>query len=273
MSYLAGDGPSVSLTPAPTLNPNITSFLDHITIILVSTRKGGNIGSVARAMRNMGLSRLKLVTPDEVMTEECRRMAGNALPIVERAPIFADWESAVADEQLLVGTTSSRARREKRRHHAPRELAPLIRSYAAENRVALVFGSERQGLSEALLARCEYLVSIPVNPTYPTLNLAQAVLILAYEVFLSADLPPAAVPALVPQGQREALFEHMERVLIDIGFFGKRNPVHIMNALRRIYAKADLTERDVRILRGILSQMDWYVKQDRFQDPDRVRGR
>lgn len=238
------------------------SLLDAFSVILVRTRKGGNIGSVARAMRNMGLSRLKLVAPEEVLTDECRWMAGRAVTLVEQARIYDDWEAAIADEQVLVGTTSHRARRQPRPLEAPRALAPRLAAMAGQNRIALVFGSERQGLSDDLLARCDVLASIPVNPDHPTLNLAQAVLVMAYEVFLAAGGgAPEVLPERATHAEREGLYAHLERVLHTIGFFGTQNPVHLMKDFRRIFATAALTPRDVRILRGVLSRMDWYVQR------------
>lgn len=222
-------------------------------------------------MKNMGLSRLKLVNPRNLYSGECRKMAVSAYDLVEAAEVFDSFEDAVEDEQILIGTSSIRGRKSRTRLHAAREIAPRIHEYAQTQRVCLVFGSERRGLREEHLALCQYTVSIPADPEFPTLNLAQSVLILAYELFTCTDFELNPDLELASQGQREAMFSHMEETLTNVGFLSQSNPGHIMRSIRRFLGKADLTDRDISILRGIMSQMDWYVREGRQRDPERVR--
>ncbi|MDA2926349.1 RNA methyltransferase [Acidobacteria bacterium AH-259-G07] len=245
--------------------------LSNISVVLVETHRGGNIGAAARAMKNMGLARLKLVCPREHITEECRMMAGKAIDLVTEARVYSSLDEAVAEENMVIGTTSGRERKRKQRVHTPREIAPLVSKYAKSQRVALVFGPERRGLTDAQLARCQYLLSVPANPDYPVLNLAQTVMVLAYEIFNVADAQPKRSFKLASDETRERMFRQMERVLIDIGFLSSQNPGHIMRSIRRFLGRAHLTPRDVRIVRGIMSQMEWYVEKGHKLPAKKVR--
>ncbi len=233
--------------------------MNNISVVLVETQKGGNIGSAARAMKNMGLQHLKLVSPREGMNEQCQRRAGKAIDLVTSAKIYATLDEAVEDENIVIGTTSARKRKGKQKTHTPREIAPRLCEYGKSQRVALVFGPERSGLTDAHLARCQYLVSIPASPDSPVLNLAQAVQVLSYEIFTAQPPESDSSFQLASDGEREEMFADMQRVLVDIGFLNSQNPDHIMRSIRRFLGRADLTSRDVRILRGMMSQMEWYV--------------
>ncbi len=235
--------------------------LSHISVVLVEPREGGNIGSTARAMMNMGLQRLKLVSPMESINEQCRRMAGKAIELVCSASIYSSLDEALSEENVVIGTTSAREREAKQRIHTPREIAALICKYGESQRVALVFGSERSGLTDPQLARCQYLVSIPSNLDHPVLNLSQAVLVLAYEILTAGPISSDGNLQVASDVEREQMFSDMQQVLLDIGFLNPHNPSHIMRSIRRFLGRADLTPRDVQILRGIMTQMKWYVSQ------------
>jgi tRNA/rRNA methyltransferase len=143
---------------------------------------------------------------------------------------------------------------------SPRTLAPQIVSLAANNRVALVFGPEESGLTNEDLRICHRLVTIPTSPSYASLNMAQAVLLCCYEVFLAAreeKLPPEC--SLAVAEQQELMYERLKQALLQVGFLHKDNPEHIMFALRRIFGRAGLEERDVRILLGMARQIEWYA--------------
>jgi len=249
--------------------------LDNFNIVLVGTLYSGNIGSAARAMLNMGLRHLKLVNPESGLTEDCRNMAVNAWPIVESAPVFESLDDAVADSAIVVGTTCQRGRRGKVAVYSPRELAPVLRRVSSDLQVSLLFGPERGGLTEAELARCQYLVNIPASPELPTLNLSQAVLITCYEIFVCGEQPEEE--ALPPdfeypsQGEREQMFQHIEETLLSIGFLSSSNPSHIMLSLKRILGGDVLSRRDIQIIRGIMSRMDWFVEKGRGLPPEKIR--
>jgi tRNA/rRNA methyltransferase len=219
-------------------------------------------------MKNMGLQHLKLVSPGEWLNEQCRRMAGKAIELVHSAQIYSSLDEALTGENVVIGTTSARKRKAKQPIHTPREIADLLRKYGNSHRVALVFGPERSGLTDLQLARCQHLVSIPSNLEHPVLNLSQAVLVLAYEILSSGPTKSNGNLQLASDEEREQMFSDMQRVLLDIGFLNPRNPSHIMRSIRRFLGRADLTPRDVQILRGIMTQMEWYTAGRPAENPN-----
>ena len=186
-------------------------------------------------------------------------MAGKAIELVHSAQTYFSLDEALTEENVVIGTTSARKRKAEQRIHAPREIAALLRKYGKSQRVALVFGPERSGLTDPQLARCQYLVSIPSNLDYPVLNLSQAVLVLAYEILIAGPTESNGNLQLASDEEREQMLSDMQRVLLDIGFLNPQNPSHIMRSIRRFLGRADLTPRDVQILRGIMTQMEWYT--------------
>lgn len=247
------------------------NVFENISVVLVETHEPGNLGSVARAMANMGLSRLKLVNPCNRTARQCRMMAVSAFDLIENASVFPSLVEAIADEQVVVGTTSSRGRSQKVRLYPPREVAPIVWEFAESQKVALVFGPERRGLSEDDLALCQYLVTIPASEDLPTLNLAQAVLILAYEIWTFKPVNLQFRLPLAEESVKEQMFQHMEEVLIQIGFLSQDNPGHIMRSIRRLLSRAELTDRDVKIMRGIMSQMEWFAREGKKLTPEQVQ--
>ena len=253
----------------PTM-PTPPSQFDSISVILVRTRNPGNVGSIARIMKNMGFRSLKLVAAEMPEDQECQMMAGRAFDLVEGARRFSSLSDAASGEHVLFATTSGRDRRERRETIGPREAARLILEYSVKNRVGLVFGPERSGLTDGQLARCQFRVSIPSNPEYPVLNISKAAAILLYEI---AQLSPPHLRERREQvsiAERERFYEDLRKVLIAIGFLSLSNPDHVMNAIRGILDQPDLTQRDLRILRGIVGQMDWYVREGRLRPPEGI---
>jgi tRNA/rRNA methyltransferase len=235
-------------------------MLDNVRIVLVSPRGSGNVGSVARAMKNMGLSDLATVGPARTRTFWARAMAVHARDLLERARSYPTLGEAVADCRLVVGTT---CRTGLYRGHSlpPRELAPEIVAAASAAKVAIVFGPEDHGLSNRDLIHFDRLITIPASPLYPSLNVAQAVMIVAYELFLAAAPARAETPvARAPAASVERLFDRMRSSLLRIGFLDPQNPDHILLALRRLLGRAGLEERDVRILNGLLRHIEWYAE-------------
>ncbi|MFB3905379.1 MAG: RNA methyltransferase [Acidobacteriota bacterium] len=249
----------------------IDDALNHVSVVLVDTVQPGNIGSAARAMSNMGLSRLKLVNPRGVLSSECLKMAGKAVDIVTGAAVFKSLDEALGNENLVVGTTSSRDRAARQRIYSPRAIAPVILKHAASGRVALVFGSEKRGLTDDQLALCQYLVTVPAHPGHPVLNLAQAVMVLAYEIYSCQEPDPSPHQVLATQQMREEMFGHLEKTLLRIGFLSSSNPGHIMKSIRRFLGKAELTPRDIQIIRGILSQVEWFAEEGHKLEAEKVR--
>jgi tRNA (cytidine32/uridine32-2'-O)-methyltransferase len=244
--------------------------LARVRIVLVATSHPGNIGSAARAMRTMGLSSLWLVAPREFPSPEATAMASGADAILESAHVVATLDEAIAGCVRVYGATP-KPRRVPMPELAPREAAPQLLAAAAGHEVALVFGTERIGLTNEEIERCHVAVNIPASAEYNSLNLAQAVQVLCYELRLSALHPggagaAAATPVPSPQftddeppadaTRMEAFFGHLETTLGAVDFFKGRPSYTIMRRLRRIFLRAQLSTREVLILRGILADVE-----------------
>ncbi len=251
MTETSGGGPGAGL-------------LDRVAIVLVEPREPGNIGAAARAMANMGLSRLVLVRPPEHLVPEAFRMALAARPILESAVVADDLAPALAGFGFVAGTTR-RTGADRRGRVSPRELAAELPALAAANDVALLFGREESGLTNAELQFCQRLVTIPSSGGFGSINLAQAVLIVAYEVFLAASPrgpARAAAPRRAPSAELEGLYGQMERVLLEVGYLQPENPARMMRVFRRLLGRAGPDAREFRALRGIFRQVAWYAGRD-----------
>ncbi|GIW56702.1 MAG: tRNA (cytidine/uridine-2'-O-)-methyltransferase TrmJ [Nitrospiraceae bacterium] len=232
--------------------------LETIRIVLVRPAGAANVGAVARAMKNMGLRDLVVVRPRFRGRFWMRAMAVHAHDILERMRVVSELEEAVGDCGLVIGT-SCRSGLYRAPTGTARELAPEIVGAAQTNTVAIVFGPEDHGLSNEDLKVCHRLVTIPASPAYPSLNLAQAVMIVCYEVFVAAQqglvLP---VPRLARAEDVEFMFQRLREALLRIGYAHAQNPDHILFAFRRFLGRAGLEERDVKILLGLARQIEWY---------------
>jgi len=237
-------------------------MLDKIAIVLVEPREAGNIGAAARAMANMGLSRLVLVRPPDHRVAAAFRMALAARPILESAVVADDLAQALAGFGLVAGTTR-RLGAGRRGRITPRQLAAELPAVTVANNVAILFGREDCGLTNDELQYCQRLVTIPSSEGFGSLNLAQSVLAIAYEIFLVADTSgsggPGALARRAPTADLEGLYAQMERVLLNIGYLDPANPAHMMRVFRRLLGRAGPDAREVRALRGIFRQLDWYV--------------
>ncbi len=229
-----------------------------IRIVLMETSHPGNIGAVARAMKNMGLCELHLVNPREFPHPEAIARASGADDVLDNAVVHADMPSAVANCGLVIGT-SARQRHIPFVPVEPRECAQLVVNKAREgNAVALVFGTERTGLTNTELALCGHLVTIPTSDVYSSLNIAMAVQIIAYELRLAArDATPVIEreEPLASQVDMERFYEHLQAVLADTNFRDHTSSGHLMSRVRRLFNRAQVDQNEIRILRGILSAM------------------
>lgn len=234
--------------------------LDHIQIILVETSHSGNIGSTARAMKTMGLRHLRLVAPKQPIDEQAIALSAGAKDCLDNAQIFPDFDNAIADCQLVIGT-SARHRHLQSCLIAPRKCGELAVSRAAQGKVAIIFGRERVGLTNEELLKCHYHLNLPTNPEYGSLNLAMAVQIVSYEIrmaWLAEQQLPSIEPnsPLVAYPTAEALhhfFEHTERLYTELGFI--RNEA-VMRKLRRLYQRAELETNELNLLRGMLTAVE-----------------
>ncbi len=228
-----------------------------IAIVLVEPQNPGNVGMVCRAMKNMGLSRLRLVNPCRLDHPDAAKFAVSAKDMLEHAEVFPTLAAALADTPLSVATTR-RHGKYRQEIFTPDEVAARLRADGGGNRAALVFGREDSGLTTDEVALCRWQATIPTAEEYGSLNLAQAVLIFAYELFRKTGGEVSTQPrTLAPGDDLETLYHHMEQSLLRIGFLNPQNPAHLMRSLRRILARAELDTREVAVLRGLMSQIDW----------------
>ncbi len=233
-------------------------MLQNIRVVLVETSHPGNIGAVARAMKNMCLSQLVLVRPKVFPSAEATARASGADEILQHTRVVGDLDAAIADCELVVGA-SARLRRVEWPQLEPKPCAQAVLRAAYSASVAVVFGREKAGLTNDELARCRYLVNIPSNPAYSSLNIAMAVQVVTYEIYAAStaySAPGAMSDARDERAtaeQMQGLFEHLLQTLGDIGFTDPQRSVKLMRRLRRLFHRAELDPKDVNILRGILS--------------------
>jgi tRNA/rRNA methyltransferase len=229
----------------------------NTAIILVEPQSPGNIGMVCRAMKNMGLSTLRLVNPCRVDHPEAVKFAVSAKHMLGEAEIFPTLAAALADIPLSVATTR-RHGKYRQEIYTPDEISLKIHGDGGINRAALVFGREDSGLTTDEVSLCRWQATIPTGDEFGSLNLAQSVLIFCYEFFKAGGgTVPRRDRLLASGADLEVLFEQMEKSLLRIGYLNPQNPAHIMRTLRRIYARAELDDREVAALRGMFSQIDW----------------
>lgn len=240
--------------------------LVNIRVVLVNTSHPGNIGGVARAMKNMGLQDLVLVAPEKFPDKIARVRASGAIDVLDTARVVDTLDEAVADCTLVVGA-SARLRAIPWPTIDPRECAERSVKMASSHHVALVMGRENSGLRNDELERCHFLVHIPANPEYSSLNLATAVQVLAYEIRVAAlateDVAPSAPTSdypLVTASDMEGLYSHFSTALQALDFYDPANPRQLMRRLRRLFNRVQLDKMELNILRGILSAAEAAVK-------------
>jgi len=245
--------------------------LRAVRIVLVRPRGAGNVGAAARAMKNMGLADLTLVSPRIRKRFWAGAMAVHAMDVLEKARTVEELSEAIADCRLVVGTTC-RGGLYRSGAEPPDSLAPEILAQARHGPVALVFGPEDHGLTKADLKHCQRLITIATGADYPSLNVAQAVLLCCYELRRAACAGHVAARQEVPAAAAEVDFAlaRLQEGLLRIGFLNPENPDHIMFGLRRMFGRAVLEERDVRILLGLARQIDWYGRQGWRRQLDRA---
>ncbi|MGL4249629.1 MAG: tRNA (cytosine(32)/uridine(32)-2'-O)-methyltransferase TrmJ [Aeromonas sp.] len=233
-------------------------MLDQIRIVLVNTSHSGNMGSAARAMKTMGLTRMILVDPQVLPDESAFALAAGASDVLANARIVPTLAEAIADCGLVIGT-SARSRTLSWPMLDPREAGEKLVIEGRQHPVALVFGRERTGLTNDELQACHYHVAIPANPEYSSLNLAMAVQTLCYEVRMrwlqGQAIEPEEEVAYPSAAQLEGFYRHLEQTLLKTGFIADDHPGHVMNKLRRLFNRARPEAAEVNILRGILTSV------------------
>lgn len=239
-------------------------MLEHINIVLVETSHPGNIGSVARAMKNMGLRRLTLVRPRYFPHAEATALASGADDVLESARVVDSLVEAIGDCQFVIAT-SARERRASWPVFEAREAAIKLVEESGRGPCAVIFGRERTGLTNDELDHCHALMQIPTDTAYSSLNLAQAVQVAAYEIWMAGRSPvtrPLPVHNRASLAEMEHFYDHLERILIESGFLNAQIPKPLMRRVRRMFDRAELESHEVNILRGILTAMEqWPCKR------------
>ena len=241
---------------------------ERVLIVLVGTQHPGNIGSAARAMKTMGLSRLVLVAPLQFPHPDAYALAAGANDVLEAAVRVETLAEAIADCRLVLGCTARSRRIALEELHPRQAVARALAAVEAGAEVAIVFGRERTGLENDELQLCHAAVHIPANPEYSSLNLAAAVQILAYELRVAWSIDAAPLPALAvdvaraheirgeplaTHAQIEGFFSQLAETLDAIDFHKGRTPATAMRKFRRLFLRASLDARDIRLLRGLLA--------------------
>ena len=233
-------------------------MFENIRIVLVEPQHPGNIGAGARAMKNMGFNDLWLVNPKRFPDPQADWRAAAATDLLEDSNICSTLNNAIEDCQLVIGT-SARARSIPRPSIFAKELSDLISRHPSELKVAILFGREDSGLTNEELELCHYHLQIPSHEDYPVLNLAMALQIVAYELFISASGKQKKEPewdrAIASSSEVEMMLEHLEQVLFESEFLDRQNPGKTLVRLRRMFMRIKLDETEVQMMRGILKHL------------------
>lgn len=239
--------------------------LENIRIVLVEPQSSGNIGSVCRAMMNMGITDLAVINPHNRHDwGEARKLACHADTLLDARKTFQTLEEAIADCTVVAGTS---ARTGLYRDHGllPREAAPIVLDSAAHHKTALVFGREDTGLTKEELALCTHIINIPSSEIYRSLNLSHAVMVCCYELFLlagdSSYHPPEERSPETDVAMRERVYARWQEMMLRTEFCPPEKLDHMMLGVRRIFSRGKLTDNDARILLGLAQQSLWVCDQ------------
>jgi tRNA/rRNA methyltransferase len=235
--------------------------LDNISIVLNKPRYPENIGAAARAMRNMGITNLIVVDPQNFDLHKALKLATHiASDIIEKSKFYPDLKEALATFNYVVGTTA-RLGGERQVVCTPLKLAEKLIPISVENRIALIFGPEDRGLSNEAVRYCHMLVNIPTTK-FSSLNLAQAVMILCYEIFTAGGKEKKEfTPRLANRHELDGMYDQLKDILIRISYINSENPDYWLNHFRRFFTRLHLRAKEVNIIRGLCRQVDWYGKK------------
>jgi tRNA/rRNA methyltransferase len=242
---------------------NARERLDNITIVLKGPKYPGNIGSVARCAKNMGIEKIVVVGGAEYDREEMNRMSTHlAADVVENIKYYEDLQEALAPFRYIVGTTARRGNTNlKRAIMDPREMAITITPLSEENEIALLFGPEDRGLTNSELKYCDMLVSIPTSERMRSINLSHSVMILSYEVFTASyGLNSGFIAKIATSAEKEKMYDHIQKILMKMNYIYPENPDYAMTNIRNLFSRLNLTARDVKIIRGVCRQIDLYSR-------------
>ena len=239
--------------------------LENIAVVLVKSQIPENIGAAARAMNNMGLRRLILVSPKEFdLTRILKPATGSTVDLIEQIEVFDDLKDALDPFEYVVGTTA-RNGSQRPAMTQPRRLAQELIPISRKNRVAILFGPEDCGLSNEHLRYCHSIATIP-TARFPSLNISQAVMIICYELYMAGvNIEPSSVPRLANRFELEGMYDHLKEVLVKISFLQPENTDYWLNNIRTFFDRLPLRAKEVSIIRGICRQINWYGEK-RYKD-------
>ncbi|MGV8057762.1 MAG: RNA methyltransferase [Smithellaceae bacterium] len=233
----------------------------NISIVLYKPKYAGNVGSIARVAKNMGIGNIIIVGTADLDREEMNKRSTHlAADMLDQIKYYDDIGPALADFQYVVGTTA-RVGKARGPFNTPRKIAQDLTGISRNNKVALLFGPEDTGLSNNELRYCQAVVTIPSTRDFKSLNLSHAVMILCYEIY-TAVLPPTqeAPPKWARINEVEGMYGQLKTMLAGIGFLNPENPDYWMMDLRRFFARSGLLSREVKIIRGICRQLEWSIR-------------
>jgi tRNA/rRNA methyltransferase len=242
-----------------------TINLENITIVLKQPRYPENIGAAARSIRNMGIGKLVVVAPENYDVKKVLKLATHeAADIVQQIEVCADIKTALASYNYVAGTTA-RLGGQRQVVISPSRLAENLIPISKKNQIAILFGPEDKGLLNEDLRLCHTLANIP-TADFSSLNLAQAVMLICYEIFIASSTAESEfLPRLANRLELDNMYDHLREILIRISFINPQNPDYWMNNLRRFFSRLELRAKEVSIIRGICRQIDWYAEK-RFKD-------
>lgn len=241
------------------------NWKDNIHFILVEPKEAGNIGASARAMKNMGFKNLELINPVEFLNDEGRRMACNDVDVLEKAKVHKSFGDAIKDKGIVIGATRRLGKRRGLILPVKDGIKKAIIA-AKKNKVAILFGRESKGLSNKEVEECGFMITIPADHLSPSLNLAQSVLLVAYE--LGQKAYKAASPELVKRAELETLYSHVQSTLKLLDYIPRGNrdlEARIMRNLKHLFGRAGLTDWELRMLYGICSQVEKKIQQNHIR--------
>lgn len=243
-------------------------LLGRVRVVLSHPSHPGNIGAAARAMKTMGLSRLYLVNPLKFPHAEAVTLAAHSADILERAQICQSMDEALAGTVFAVASTA-RTRGLAHELLSAREAGQRIAAEAARGDVALLMGTEKWGLTTEEVSRCNILAVIPSSPEFSSLNLAAAVQVFAYEIYqaLAEPITNEIIDLPAAHEEVERFLSHFEDVLFQVQFLNERHPKKIMQRLRRLFARARMEKKEVRILRGVLTEIQKNLRPEAVNLP------
>jgi len=244
--------------------------LDNISIVLLQTRYSENIGAAARAMRNMGIRSLVIVDPQNFDLSKALKLATHfASDIIEKSKFYPDLKEALSPFNYVVGTTA-RLGGQRQVVLTPLTLARNLIPISVKNRIAILFGPEDKGLSNEDIRFCHALVNIP-TAEFSSLNLAQSVMILCYEIFIAGgEANEEFTPRMASRYELDGMYDQLKDILVRISYINSENPDYWLNHFRSFFTRLQLRAKEVNIIKGLCRQVDWYGKK-RYEDGKKER--